>query len=65
MVDEKTEAMLEEINKLDDSAKILFKSSLTVFQNRLLEVVNFTEEIKQGIKLEEKDNGKKTKKAKI
>jgi len=54
MVKEETEVMLKEINRLDDMAKIIVKSSLTVFQNRVLEIVNHIEEIKQGIKLEEK-----------
>jgi len=37
-----------------DSAKIIIKSSITMFQNRLLKIVNDMEELKQKIILEEK-----------
>jgi len=51
MEKEKLEAIIKEINNLE---KIIIKSSITMFQNRLLKIVNDMEELKQKIILEEK-----------
>lgn len=51
MKKEKLEAIIKEINNLE---KIIIKSSITMFQNRLLKIVNDMEELKQKIILEEK-----------
>lgn len=52
-MDEKNGAIIKEINRLDDTAKIIIKSAMTVYQNKLMEIANGIEEIKKEIKLEE------------